>query len=768
MKIKFVEVRSFRKLKSTHIDFDEKTTLFVGANNSGKTSAMIALRYFLMSPQKLSLRDITVANWTKINAIGLAWEQKEDLPNSFESLLPTLDVWLDVPLSEIHQVADILPTINWSGGLLGVRLQYEPNTLERLKLAYLLERAAASDATAVGESESEHKGEAVRIWPTSLADFLERRLMSHLHIQAYTLDPKKLVQPDNGVAALQALLDDAVPLDKSPFQSLILIHEIAAQRDFSDAGDLGTAASGDDKSGSGARRFKRKLSDQLRSYHDRHLDPTKKPTAEDYEALGAIQQAEKIFDERLKSSFAVAFDELEGLGYPGVSNPKLKINTKLRATDGLKHGSAVEYEVTDPTGDGSESLHLPEDYSGLGYQNLISMVFMLMSFRDEWMRVGKAGLPADADDDDRLHPMHLVLVEEPEAHLHAQVQRVFIKKAYELLRKHEDLGEKTTFSTQLIVSTHSSHIAHESDFSNLRYFRRRRAASQEETPTTTVSNLSFVFGEEDETHRFVKRYLKTTHCDLFFADGAIFVEGSAERILVPHFIRHQFERLSRRYVTLLDLGGSHAHRFKRLVGELGLTTLIIADLDATKDVKLKTKAGRETTVWKAAKPELGLGQKTSNSVLKEWHPSKELIDDLLALSPKEHVAPIDDDYDLYVAYQKKVSIPMVDGGSEEVIPRTFEDALVYENKETLAAISGSPTTEKIKSFIATGASGEDLADALFDLLKNADKAAFALDCLTIEDPKALTPPAYIRHGLAWLERALDEKMIDAPKQAKTQ
>jgi predicted ATP-dependent endonuclease of OLD family len=39
----------------------------------------------------------------------------------------------------------------------------------------------------------------------------------------------------------------------------------------------------------------------------------------------------------------------------------------------------------------------------------------------------------------------------------------------------------------------------------------------------------------------VKRYLKATHCDLFFADGVVFVEeGQAERILVPHFIRHHF------------------------------------------------------------------------------------------------------------------------------------------------------------------------------------------------------------------------------------
>lgn len=766
MKISFIEIQNFRRLKSTHIDFDKETTIFVGANNSGKTSAMVALRYFLISPSKLSLRDITIANWTKINAIGLSWEKNETPSDSFESLLPTLDVWLDASLSEIHYVVHILPTINWNGGLLGVRLRYELDTLDKLKNDYLFERNNACSVTKAGEKKQ--NGEPLRIWPDTLTDFLEKRLSKYLDIQAYALNPLKHLPPTKGIAKPQLLPVEAIPLDKNPFKMLIRIDEIAAQRDFVDAGERGTSQSGEEKLDGGTRKYKRKLSDQLRSYYDRHIDPTKTPVADDYDALEAIQRAERSFDARLKTGFAAAFEELGDLGYPGVSNPKLKISTQLRATDGLKHGSAVQYEVADPTGDGSKTLHLPEDYSGLGYQNLISMVFMLMSYRDDWMRVGKAALTANTDYDERIQPLHLVLVEEPEVHLHAQVQQVFIKKAYELLRKHADLGDNTKFSTQLIVSTHSSHVAHEADFSNLRYFRRRHATSQYETPTTTVSNLSHVFGDIDETQRFVKRYLKSTHCDLFFADGAIFVEGQAERILIPHFIRYHFDGLSRRYITLLELGGSHAHRFKTLVDELGLTTLIIADLDATQEKKVTTKGGDETTRWKAVKPEVGKGQKTSNPVLKTWYPSKEKIDDLLSLESDKHVAPIDDDYNLYVAFQKPVVISNNGNSTLEIIPRTFEDALIYANQATLADMSGSATTEKIKAIVSSSFSGEDLADELFELLKGAEKAAFALDCLMIKNPKSLVPPPYIHDGLSWLESVLDEKIMEAPKQAVSQ
>ncbi|MGO7388926.1 AAA family ATPase, partial [Rhizobium ruizarguesonis] len=83
------------------------------------------------------------------------------------------------------------------------------------------------------------------------------------------------------------------------------------------------------------------------------------------------------------------------------------------------------------------NLYLPEDSNGLGYQNLISMVFRLMAFRDSWMRVGKA--QSKASDEAIIPPLHLVLIEEPEVHLHTQVQQVFIRQAYKILRNHDQL-----------------------------------------------------------------------------------------------------------------------------------------------------------------------------------------------------------------------------------------------------------------------------------------------------------------------------------------
>ena len=87
-------------------------------------------------------------------------------------------------------------------------------------------------------------------------------------------------------------------------------------------------------------------------------------------------------------------------------------------------------------------------------------------------------------------------------------------------------------------------------------------------PSTEVVNLGQVFGKDDATRIFAERYFRVQHTDLLFANAAIFVEGVAERMLVPLFIERDFETLDSRYVSFLDIGGSHAHRLKPLVEKL--------------------------------------------------------------------------------------------------------------------------------------------------------------------------------------------------------
>lgn len=117
-----------------------------------------------------------------------------------------------------------------------------------------------------------------------------------------------------------------------------------------------------------------------------------------------------------------------------------------------------------------------------------------MRFRDDWMREGKAK-QATRDSDRAIEPLHIVLIEEPEAHLHVQVQQVFIRKAYDVLTNHRFIKENSNFNTQLVISTHSSHIARETNFADLRYFKRLAEGPESIIATSKVINLSEVFGK---------------------------------------------------------------------------------------------------------------------------------------------------------------------------------------------------------------------------------------------------------------------------------
>ena len=738
MKIAFVEIQNFRKLKACRIEIAQQETIFVGANNSGKTSAMDALILFIKQSRRFATTDFTLSNWRSLNKLGTEWVKTADDKESklavdaWLPLLPSIDVWLAADETDLHRVVHLLPTLDWTPEeLLGIRLVFAPKNMERLYKGFRSAHKVARDT----ESASTDAKSPLPLWPASMKDFLDKdkQLHSQFEIQSYILDPTKRQDPVKGIAKPQSLPPNSNPIKKHPFDGLIKIDVINAQRGFSDPKT-------EDESHTGFAS----LSTQLRHYFSKHLNPSKSPDLRDIKALQAIEAAKTAFNETLETSFRPAIGELEGLNYPGFSDPTISITSEIDPRDSLDHEAAVKFDLL-----GEGSLSLPEKYNGLGYQNLISMVFNLIRFRDEWMRVGKAAENRNTEDIS-IEPLHLVLVEEPEAHLHAQVQQVFIKKGYEVLRNHNAL-EDSTFSTQMIVSTHSSYIAHELDFSCLRYFRRKPATNEEEIPTATVVNLSKTFGDCNETSKFATRFLRTTHCDLFFADAAILVEGSAERMLIPHFIREKFPALNQSYISLLEIGGAHAHRLEPLLDTLGLLSLVITDLDSI----------HETGTTKA-RPERDKGYRTGNTTLKDWVPKKVLLDELLDLPDDEKQTA---DGLVRVAYQCPVIVKYKEDEEDEsdgdAIPYTFEDSLALTNLALFRRCAEPVGLLKKLQTALRKDTLEEACKAMFDNLEKGSKAEMALELLYWSEPDQLEPPSYITDGLKWLAKKLQERKVDA-------
>jgi predicted ATP-dependent endonuclease of OLD family len=716
MKIDFIKIKNFRKLHSCKIEFSEKETIFVGANNSGKTTAIDALRAFLKE-KEFRTQDFTISNWTALNKIAENWITNSDLSEEERSIkllqpyLPSLDLWINVETSELRYVSHLIPTLDWKGGLLGIRLTFQPKNIEALIEEFIVSRNKVNKL----KTDS---GKDVDLWPKDFWQFCERKLNPLFEIKTYILDPKKFDED-------QELTEHNIALEGDPLKGLIKIDTINAQRGFSDANSENPES-----------QNSRNLSSQLRSYYDKHLNPSIDPTENDLDALEKLNVAQLVFDGNLKTRFEDPLNELGDLNYPGFGNPTITLSSLIKAADGLNHESAVRYKIDD-------NLTLPEKYNGLGYQNLISIIFKLMGYRDNWMRRGKIL----SEDNDVIEPLHLVLIEEPEAHLHAQVQQVFIKKAYGVLRKHPDLGEKKDFTTQLIISTHSSYIAHQK-FESLRYFKRNNTLT---IPTSEVLSLKSVFNssvsEEKETEKFVIRYLNTTHNDLFFADAAILVEGPAERMLIPHFIKNKHQILDSCYVTILEIGGSHAHRLKPLIEKLGLITLIITDIDSQEKHIDNSKTPPKEN-FKKCQPKKTSNQETNNDTLKRWNPKLNDIDELLDLEYKDKVLA---DNPIRVAYQNEIDIK-----GTKIYPYTFEDALVVENIEMFKSISKS--SGLLKKLVESVNETEitNVAKKAYDAInaEGVKKAEFALDVLYFENPENLNTPKYIEEGLIWIEEQL--------------
>ncbi len=729
MRISSIHLQNFRKLWRCRIDFSRETTLFVGANNSGKTSAMDALGKFLAG-RNFVFNDFTISNRTKINAIGVRWSATEcELPEAvaeWEDILPKMDIWLDVSRKEIHYVAGLIPTLKWRGGKLGVRLIYQPKEVSNLFTEYREAYFAARKT----EAAKPGLGASINLYPKNLCEFLERKLATYFSIKSYVLNPAQSEEetPQPTSFGMECFTDN-------PLKGIIRVDMIDAQRGFADP----------DSSDRG-EKTRKQLSAQMRSYYDKHLDPDKMPSPEDLEILEVTETAKNVFDKNLAIKFGPAIGELEGLGYPGVTDPKITVATKVSAGETLRHESAVQYALSKS----NEEMKLPEKYNGLGYQNLISMIFDLMGFRDAWMRVGKAKHSQDGEDA-VIEPLHLVLVEEPEAHLHMQVQQVFIRKAYSVLRNREFLKTNSDFATQLIISTHSSHIARETDFADLRYFKRLSESAECGVATAKVINLSDVFGKEDSTGKFVTRYLQTTHCDLFFADAAILVEGSAESMLVPHFIRNKYPELHQRYISILSINGRHSHRLSPLIEKLCLPTLIIADLDS---VELDGH-------HKSARPERKKNLISGNYAVTGWIVKEKNLDKLLDLPAEQKVINNETPYEhpIRIAYQTPVTIKY-NGKETEALSGTFEDCMVYTNYELLKNIKADDTgslVEKVNTAINAEKSFSELHKEIFRLLregKSDQKAEFALDLIYVIDPSELIVPAYIAEGLEWLQNLL--------------
>lgn len=171
-----------------------------------------------------------------------------------------------------------------------------------------------------------------------------------------------------------------------------------------------------------------------------------------YEQIGeTIKQIQSDVNVELTERIGNFLPALSLFGYPGLSDPNISTMTTFNAQSILDGHTKIVYKCED-------MLVLPESYNGLGSRNLIYILFQLYTY----FRNLQAQPVISA--------CHLIFIEEPEAHLHPQMQEVFIQQVNDIVIKFSELNNNEGWSVQFLISTHSTHIANKAGFDCIRYF----------------------------------------------------------------------------------------------------------------------------------------------------------------------------------------------------------------------------------------------------------------------------------------------------------
>ena len=372
-----------------------------------------------------------------------------------------------------------------------------------------------------------------------------------------------------------------------------------------------------------------------------------------------------------------------------------------------------------------EGLLLNEESQGLGFSNLI---YLHMRLEEFYKSIDK-------------NKVNVFFIEEPESHMHPQMQNVFVRflKNYYIDKK-----------LQGLITTHSNEIARVVGLDSLRVIRQTEKSKSELFDLSkfrTSIKEKKIENLDDESEflltNFFDWFFEIGYSELIFADKAILYEGDSERLYIRKLIKlPEFSTLNDSYIAYIQVGGAYAHNYLPMLRMLKMKTLIITDLDYDKEIlsmdKVKAEDSKSTNA-------------TINHCYRLVYPNKEenyfpTIKELYDFQVKEENILCDGR--VYLAFQ-----------DEDSTARTLEEAMLKKilgfNVFHMIKRSEWKKIRKDKNLIFSipnNKKGEK--DSEYSIRKiveatSNNKTDFMYSVILSENEEKMLPD-YIKKGLLWL------------------
>lgn len=714
MFIKKLEIQHYKQLNDVSIDLSQKTSVLAGPNNSGKTSIILLLKRILSDSNfSLKAEDFNIYNLTKWKTATLEFfknpdmsnpqfltNYKDEIENNSGLAIPEITVKIQVDYDENDDISNFVDYL--------LDLDSEKNSFYFLYVIKL-----DIDKFIKSFSEEGRTGEQLDVLINQITRMYCQNSNPHIYYC------------DSSFSVCNEIADHRI------FRNLFNFKYIPAARLLEDN-----------------ENKKHALSKGLISYvrDDAPWQSMLKNLSQKLLSTINDSDAHKLLSSKAEISINNIVQSISKSN--GGNTGKINLNTELSESDVLDFintTTQAKYTTTNPENLQDMTFSLNESSQGLGYSNLVFLHTEIESFLK------------NKQTHNNNQKVSILVIEEPESHMHPQMQYVFANQLLEIYEKQNLQG---------VITTHSTQIVRGVDMRNLRVIRAQTIFNSK------VYDLSRFVEEavdedvpheraESEILNFKTFFEYVGFANLIFADKAILFEGDTERLYLKHLIKNVPSLVSLRdkYIAYIQIGGAYAHKYTKIIEFLQLKSLIITDIDYLKEVNSVSMLNKSTTTNSAInefytenfkKMHNGRQPKGKATLKMIYH----------WLTKENNVIYSSNITTINNLTKRKDLIFLSCQTKRDRFTRTLEAAMLskYFRMKPFQTFShekwGSLKNEsRLKFSIPNKQSGEDSQKSLIDILHSTvnNKTDFMFSVL-LEHKALEMMPNYILRGLRWLAK----------------